>query len=88
MNPSDRKMKQYRANRSWSITAKIDLAQKLLDDAVSAGANDFSDPEWKLSDPDAAEGKAYAVALEKAHDIAEQIGKVLRGKSWNTAVCN
>jgi uncharacterized protein YggE len=75
MAPPDRKQKQFEATQSWTVLAKPEVAQKLLDIAVGAGANDISDPVWQLSDPDAAEGKAYALALVKAHGIAEQMAK-------------
>jgi len=72
---AERKQKQYEAIQSWTIVAKPEMAQRLLDIAVSAGANNIGDPEWKLSDPDAAEAKAYASALEKARTVAEQMAK-------------
>lgn len=72
---SERKEKQYEAMQSWGITAKPDVAQKLIDLAVSAGANVVNDPQWQLSDPSAAEAKAYAAALEQAHTLAEQMAK-------------
>ena len=70
---SERKQKQFEATQSWTVTQKVAVAQKLLDIAVAAGANEVGDPEWKLSDPDMAEGRAYASALEKAHGIAEEM---------------
>lgn len=73
MNGADRKQRQFEATQSWTITAKIEVAQKLLDIAVATGTNEVDEPEWKLSDPDAAEGKAYASALEKARGIAGQM---------------
>lgn len=73
--PTERKQRQYEAIQSWMITAKPDAAQKLLDLAVAAGANYVGDPQWQLSDPSAAETKAYTAALEQAHTIAEQTAK-------------
>jgi uncharacterized protein len=75
MTPADRKQKLYEVAQSWKITEKIEVAEKLLDIAVDAGANDIGDPEWDLADPDAAEAQAYASALEKARAIADQMAK-------------
>jgi uncharacterized protein YggE len=72
---AERKQKQYEATQSWTIVAKPEIAQRLLDIAVNAGANNIGEPEWKLSDPDAAEAKAYASALGKARSVAEQMAK-------------
>jgi uncharacterized protein YggE len=75
MTANERKERQYEAVQSWSIIAKPDVAQKLLDIAVAAGANYVSDPQWQLSDPSAAEAKAYLAALERAHALAAQMAK-------------
>jgi uncharacterized protein len=78
--PAERKEKQYEAMQSWGITAKPEVAQELIDLAVSAGANVVNDPQWQLSDPSAAEAKAYATALEQAHALAEQMAKSFGAK--------
>lgn len=57
MTPAERKEKQYEVNQSWKITQPVDVAAKLLDIAVDAGANDVGDPQWILADPDAAEAR-------------------------------
>lgn len=80
MTASERKERQYEVAQSWAIVAKPDVAQKLLDIAVAAGANYVSDPQWQLSDPSAAETKAYAAALERAHALAEQMAKSFGAK--------
>ena len=81
MTLADRKQKLYEVAQSWKITEKIEVAEKLLDIAVDAGANDIEDPEWELADPDAAEGQAYASALEKARAIADQMAKSFGAKT-------
>ena len=78
--PADRKQKQYVVDQSWKITRKVDVAQKLLDIAVDAGANDIGEQEWHLADPDAAQAQAYTSALEKARSLADQIAKSLGTK--------
>src|SRR5271154_752710 len=81
MTSADRKQKQYEVDQSWKITEKVEVAEKLLDIAVDAGANDVDDPEWDLADPDAAEVQAYASALEKARAIADRMAKSFGAKT-------
>jgi len=81
MTSADRKQKQYEVDQSWKITEKVEVAEKLLDIAVDAGANDVDDPEWDLADPDAAEAQAYASALEKARAIADRMAKSFGAKT-------
>jgi uncharacterized protein YggE len=70
---ADRKDKQFEAVQGWSIVAKPDVAQKLIDLAVAAGANYIEDPTWDLSDPTAADMQAYSSALSEAHSVATQV---------------
>jgi uncharacterized protein len=81
MSPEERKQKEYEVDQSWRITQKIDVAEKLLDIAVDAGANYVGEPQWELSDPNAAETQAYASALEKARATAEQMAKSFGAKT-------
>jgi len=39
-----------------------------------------TDPSWQLSDPNAADTRAYAAALEQARAIADQMAKSFGGK--------
>jgi len=81
MASADRKQKQYEIGQSWKITEKVEVAAKLLDIAVDAGANDVGDPQWELADPDAVEAQAYDSALEKARAIADQMAKSFGAKT-------
>ena len=81
MTSAERKEKQYEINQSWRIVETIDVAEKLLDIAVDAGANDLSAPEWDLADPDAAESQAYESALAKARAVADQMAKSFGAKT-------
>jgi uncharacterized protein len=81
MSPSDRKARQYEVSQSWKIAAKMETAQKLIDIAIDAGANEVGDPEWGLTDPDAAESQAYTSALQKARIIADQMAKAFGAKT-------
>jgi uncharacterized protein len=78
---ADRKQMQYEVDQSWKITQKVDVAEKLLDIAVDAGANYVGAPEWRLTDPDTAETQAYASALEKARTLADQVAKSFGAKT-------
>jgi uncharacterized protein len=80
-SPEDRKQTQYEVNQSWKITEKVDIAEKLLDTAVDAGANYVGSPEWELADPNAAETQAYAAALEKARALGDQMAKSFGAKT-------
>jgi uncharacterized protein len=75
MSPAERAARQYEAMQSWRITAKPEVAQMLLDLAISAGANDLNNPVWQISNESAADARAYAAALEQAHTVAEQMAK-------------
>ena len=66
MTPAERKEKQYEANQSWRITEKPESAEKMLDIAVDAGANDVGEPDWSLADPDSSEAQAYAFGSRKS----------------------
>jgi uncharacterized protein len=81
LSPEDRKQMQYEVNQSWKITEKVDIAEKLLDIAVDAGANYVGSPEWELADPNAVETQAYAAALEKARALGDQMAKSFGAKT-------
>lgn len=81
MTPAERKEKQYEANQSWRITEKPESAEKMLDIAVDAGANDVGEPDWSLADPDTAESQAYESALGKARALADQMAKSFGSKT-------
>jgi uncharacterized protein len=63
---------RYSADQEWRIRVKASEAQKIVDIAVSAGANQVGGVDWNVSDPEALESKAYAAALARAKRIAEQ----------------
>jgi len=80
LTPAERKQRQYEVFQSWQISEVPETAEKLLDIAVDAGANEVGAPEWALADSDATESQAYALALLKAHAIADQMAKSFGGK--------
>jgi uncharacterized protein YggE len=63
---------KYSASQQWLIQSKASEAQKIVDIAVAAGANQIEDVEWSVVDDKQLEAKAYAAALKRAKDIAEQ----------------
>jgi uncharacterized protein YggE len=69
--PNAPRTTKFSADQEWRIHVKAPEAQKVVDIAVAAGANQVSDVEWSVSDPHALEAKAYAAALNRARAIAE-----------------
>jgi uncharacterized protein YggE len=63
---------KYLASQKWQIRAEALEAQKIVDIAVAAGANQIENVEWSVKDPAQLEAKAYAAALRRAKSIAEQ----------------
>ena len=69
--PNGARTTKFSADQEWRIRVKASEAQKVVDIAVAAGANQVSDVEWSVSDSRALEEKAYAAALSRARAIAE-----------------
>lgn len=63
---------KYVALQEWQIHSSASEAQKIVDIAVTAGANQIENVEWSVKDPDELEAKAYAAALNRAKNLAEQ----------------
>jgi uncharacterized protein len=63
---------RYNAEQQWRIHVVATDAQKTVDVAVAAGANSVQGVEWNVSDPQSLRAKAYAVALTRAREMAEQ----------------
>jgi len=62
---------KFSADQEWRIHVRAAEAQKVVDIAVAAGANQVTDMDWLVMDPQALEAKAYAAALNRARAIAE-----------------
>jgi uncharacterized protein YggE len=62
---------KFSADQEWRIRVKASEAQKVVDVAVAAGANQVNDVDWSVADPRGLETKAYAAALNRAKTIAE-----------------
>jgi len=63
---------KYLASQKWQIHSEASEAQKIVDIAVAAGANQIESVEWFVKEPSQLEAKAYAAALRRAGSIAEQ----------------
>jgi hypothetical protein len=63
---------KYFATQKWQIRAEASEAQKIIDIAVAAGANQIENVVWSVKDPAQLEAKAYVAALKQAKGIAEQ----------------
>jgi uncharacterized protein YggE len=63
---------KFAADQEWQVHIKASDAQKIMDVAVGAGANQISGVESSVADPYALEAKPYAAAIRRAKLIAEQ----------------
>jgi len=72
---------QFQAQQLWRIRVLVGDVQKVVDQAVAAGANDIQDVDWGVKDPDALDTKARAHAISKAKDLAQEIAQSLGGKA-------
>jgi len=72
---------KFSANQEWRIHVKASEAQKVVDIAVAAGANQVSDVDWSVTDPRALEAKAYAAALNRARALAESTASQAAGQA-------
>jgi uncharacterized protein len=63
---------KYLASQEWQIHSAAPDAQKIVDIAIAAGANQIESVEWSAKDPHELEAKAYAAALNRAKRLAEQ----------------
>jgi uncharacterized protein YggE len=62
----------FSATQQWQIQSKAGEAQKIVDIAVAAGANQIESVDWSVADPQKLDNRAYAAALARAKAVAEQ----------------
>ncbi len=62
----------FTATQQWQIHSKASEAQKIVDIAVVAGANQIESVDWSVADPQKLDDRAYAAALARAKSVAEQ----------------
>jgi len=63
---------RYSGEQQWRVRVVAGDAQKVVDIAIAAGANTVQGVEWNVSDPQSLRAKAYAAALTRAREMAEQ----------------
>lgn len=63
---------KYLAFQEWQIHSAAPDAQKIVDIAIAAGANQIESVEWSVRGPEELEAKAYTAALNRAKSLAEQ----------------
>lgn len=76
----EREERQFQARQSWKIRLPVADAQRVVDLAVQAGANEVTNVDWQVKDPEALEAKASAAALAKARTLAESMAAKLGAK--------
>lgn len=71
---------QFEARQSWAIRVPVSEAQKVVDLAVAAGANDVQNVLWEVKDINALEAKANIAAVARARGLADQMAEKFGGK--------
>lgn len=69
----EKAQRKFQVEQSWTVKCAAKDAASVLDTAVKAGANQSGQIDWSVSDENALEAKAAALALERAKQIAEQM---------------
>ena len=69
---------RFRFSQSWTVTVPAASAADTLHTAITAGANDSGDIEWKLDNDDPLEAAASDKALAHAQKIAERYVRGLK----------
>jgi uncharacterized protein len=72
---------RFEASQTWKIRAPVGEVQKVVDQAVAAGANQVSDVAWSVVDPDALDVRGRGEAIAKARQIAYEMAKSLGEKA-------
>lgn len=80
LTPQERGQRRFEATQSWKIRLPVADAQRVVDLAVRAGANEMNGVYWRVKDPDSLEAEAVAAALARARGIAESMATKLGGK--------
>jgi hypothetical protein len=70
----------YVFNQSWTVSVSPEIASKVINVAVAAGANKSGSIDWRLSDHKALQAKAAENALIKARTVANHMSEGLHVK--------
>jgi uncharacterized protein len=76
-----KKERQFEADETWNIRVPPSEAEKTVDQAVAAGANEVNSVQWIVADEMALQAKASAAALEKARGLADQMAQKMGNKA-------
>lgn len=71
------KGQEFHAYQQWTVRVRASDAQRVVDIAVAAGANQIGEVAWTASDASALEAKANEAALTKARALAGQMANSL-----------
>jgi uncharacterized protein YggE len=75
--PEQRAKKQFHFEQSWEISTTPQNAAAVIRLAVTAGANQSGQIDWRLADRKALQAQAAASALVKARAVASQMAEGL-----------
>lgn len=71
---------RFVCSQSWKVTTAAQNAANTLNLAITAGANNSGNIEWRLADDNALDAEAAQKALAHAQQIASQMAKGLGSK--------
>jgi uncharacterized protein len=87
LNPEDFQNKtryvegmRFQFSQRWQVTVPADQAAKVLQLAITHGANNSGGIDWQLKNDDALQAEAAQKALSRARDIAEHMAQGLGAK--------
>lgn len=75
---AEQKNYRYVISQSWTVKTDPDKANKVLDAAVKAGANQSGNIAWQMKDRDVLEAQAAEKAIAHAQRIAAQMAAGLK----------
>ncbi|MBS1814804.1 MAG: SIMPL domain-containing protein [Acidobacteria bacterium] len=75
---AEQKNYRYVISQSWTVKTEPEKANKVLDIAVKAGANQSGNIAWEMKDRDALEAQAAEKAIAHAQRIAAQMAAGLK----------
>lgn len=78
--PELKRDQQFEAVQTWTVRVPAKEAQRAVDLAVAAGANQVEEPQWTVSDPMALDSEADSAAVAKARTVAEKMARDLGSK--------
>lgn len=77
LTPPEQAQKRFQVRQSWTVQTKADEAARVLNTAVSAGANQSGQIDWTVADEKGLEAQAAGKALTRARAIALQMAQGL-----------